>query len=61
MYEVVEFVKTVLAHGRRVVIEHFDLLYPALGVNADMIVASAKRSSLLDRIYSGLCHKVSTK
>lgn len=38
MYEVVEFVKTVLAHGRRVVIEHFDLLYPALGVNADMIV-----------------------
>lgn len=38
IYEIVDFVKTVLEHGRRVVVEHFDLLYPALGVNADMIV-----------------------
>lgn len=38
MYEIVDFVKKVLEHGRRVVVEHFDLLYPALGINADMIV-----------------------
>ena len=38
MYEIVEFVKRVLAQNRRVIIEHFNLLYPALGINADIIV-----------------------
>lgn len=38
MHEIVMFVQHVLAKGRRVVIEHFDLLYPYLGINADLIV-----------------------
>jgi GTPase SAR1 family protein len=38
MYEIVDFVKNVLAKKRRIIVEHFDLLYPALGINADIIV-----------------------
>lgn len=38
MYEIVDFVKSLLDKKRRVIIEHFDLLYPALGINADIIV-----------------------
>lgn len=38
MYEIVDFVRKVLEMNRRVVIEHFNLLYQALGVNADIIV-----------------------
>ena len=38
MYEIVDFVKKVLKKKRRIVIEHFNLLYEALGVNADIIV-----------------------
>lgn len=38
MYEIVDFVKAVLKMKRRVVIEHFNLLYDALGLNADIIV-----------------------
>lgn len=38
MHEIVDFVRQILAKNRRVVIEHFNLLYPALGVNADIIV-----------------------
>lgn len=38
MYEIVDFVHKVLEMNRRVVIEHFNLLYQALGVNADIIV-----------------------
>ncbi len=38
MYEIVDFVKTVLKMKRRIVIEHFNLLYDALGLNADIIV-----------------------
>ncbi|POY36620.1 lantibiotic ABC transporter [Solitalea longa] len=38
MHEIVDFVRNALEHNRRVVIEHFNLLYPALGVNADIIV-----------------------
>ncbi len=38
MYEIVDFVKSLLHKKRRVIIEHFDLLYPALGINADIIV-----------------------
>jgi hypothetical protein len=36
-YEIVEAIKKVLAAGRRVVIEHFDLIYEALGFNAHII------------------------
>ncbi len=38
MADIVEYVKAILKNGRRVVIEHFNLLYPALGINADLIV-----------------------
>ena len=38
MYEIVDFVKKVLQKKRRIVIEHFNLLYEALGMNADIIV-----------------------
>ena len=36
-HEIAESVKTALAHGRRVVVEHFDLLYSAMGCNAQII------------------------
>ncbi len=38
MYEIVDWVNNLLERKRRVVIEHFNLLYPALGRNADIIV-----------------------
>ena len=38
MYEIVDFVRMVLKKKRRIVIEHFNLLYKALGMNADIIV-----------------------
>ena len=38
MYEIVDFVKSLLSKKRRIIVEHFDLLYPALGINADIIV-----------------------
>lgn len=31
-------VKQALSHGKRVIVEHFDLLYPALEMNADVIL-----------------------
>ncbi|MBE6011741.1 alanine-tRNA synthetase second additional domain-containing protein [Anaeropeptidivorans aminofermentans] len=38
MFEVVDFVRGALKKGRRVIVEHFDLLYPYLGVNASLII-----------------------
>lgn len=38
MYEIVDYVTMLLERKRRVVIEHFNLLYPMLGRNADLIV-----------------------
>lgn len=38
MFEVCDFVKGALERGRRVIIEHFDLLYPYLKINANLIV-----------------------
>lgn len=38
MYEIVDFVKNALEYNRRVIVEHFNLLYPALGLNADILV-----------------------
>ena len=38
MHEIVDFVRNALERKRRVIVEHFDLLYPALGKNADIIV-----------------------
>ena len=39
MYEIVEFVQEALEQGKRVVVEHFNLLNQALGRNADIIFA----------------------
>ncbi len=38
MHEIVDFVKEAVARNRRVVIEHFDLLYPHLNMNAELII-----------------------
>lgn len=38
MYEIVDYVNLILSRKRRVVIEHFNLIYPALGQNADVII-----------------------
>jgi hypothetical protein len=37
IYEIVEAVNNAISHHRRVIIEHFDLLYGALGYNAQVI------------------------
>lgn len=38
MHEIVDFVMNLMNNNRRVIVEHFNLLYPALGINADLIV-----------------------
>ncbi|MDR0339320.1 MAG: hypothetical protein LBH65_03470 [Desulfovibrio sp.] len=38
MHEIVDFVNRAMEHGRRVVVEHFDLLYPALEIPADIMI-----------------------
>lgn len=38
MYEIVEYIQLLLEKKRRVVIEHFNLIYPALQRNADIIL-----------------------
>lgn len=38
VWEIVDFVKTALERKRRIIVEHFDLLYPHLGFNADVLI-----------------------
>jgi len=38
MHEIVRFVKDAIEKDRRVIIEHFDLLYPALKMNAEIMI-----------------------
>jgi len=38
MHEIVTFVRTALLKKRRLIIEHFDLLYPHLDMNAEILV-----------------------
>jgi len=38
MHVLVEAVKRALECGRRVIVEHFDLLYPYLGINAEILI-----------------------
>ena len=38
IYEIADAVRKALALGRRVVVEHFDLLYPILGINAQLLI-----------------------
>ena len=37
-YEIIEAINRAVEHNRRVVIEHFDLIYDALGYNAQIII-----------------------
>jgi hypothetical protein len=38
LHVLAEAVKKALDHDKRVIVEHFDLLYPALGINADVLI-----------------------
>ena len=38
MWQLVEAVKKAIFAGRRVIVEHFDLLYPYLELNAEMLI-----------------------
>ncbi len=38
MHEIIDFVNGALEHGRRVVVEHFNLLFPALKIPADVMI-----------------------
>lgn len=38
MHALVDAVKRALDGGRRVIVEHFDLIYPHLGMNAEMLI-----------------------
>lgn len=38
MHVLVDAVKKAVEHGKRVVIEHFDLIYPFLGMNAEILI-----------------------
>jgi tRNA A37 threonylcarbamoyladenosine biosynthesis protein TsaE len=38
MHEIVDFVRSAMEHGRRVVVEHFNLLFPVLQTPADIMV-----------------------
>jgi len=38
MHEIVDFVNQMLERGKRIIVEHFDVLYTALGINADIII-----------------------
>lgn len=39
MYEIRDAVSHAVSHGRRVIVEHFDLIYKALGYNAQLLFA----------------------
>ena len=38
MHEIVSFVRNAIENGRRVIIEHFDLIYPALKMHAEIMI-----------------------
>ncbi|MCL2093705.1 MAG: alanine-tRNA synthetase second additional domain-containing protein [Treponema sp.] len=38
MHEIVSFVRQALEKGRRVIVEHFDILYPALKMHAEIMI-----------------------
>ncbi len=38
LHVLAEAIKKALSHDKRVIVEHFDLLYPALGTNADVLL-----------------------
>ena len=38
IHEIVSFVRNALENGRRIIIEHFDMLYPVLKIKADIMI-----------------------
>lgn len=38
MYELVEAINKAIENGKRVIVEHFDLIYPMIGKNADLLI-----------------------
>lgn len=38
IFELAESIKQALQKGKRVIVEHFDLIYPYLGINAEMLI-----------------------
>ncbi|VBB06519.1 Hypothetical protein LUCI_1752 [Lucifera butyrica] len=38
LHTLAEAIQQALAHGKRVIVEHFDLVYPLLGANADVLI-----------------------
>lgn len=38
IHELAEAVRSAIEDGKRVIVEHFDLLYPVLGINAELLV-----------------------
>ncbi len=37
-HELAEAIREAMEHGRRVIVEHFDLIYPFLGMNAQLLI-----------------------
>ncbi len=46
MHEIVDAIKRVLQAQKRVIVEHFDLVYPHLGHNAQLIIAIGEEVSI---------------
>ena len=38
MYQLVEVINKAIENGKRVIVEHFDLIYPMVGKNADLLI-----------------------
>ncbi len=38
MHELVDAIKSKITNGKRVIVEHFDLIYPYLDINAEMLI-----------------------
>ena len=53
LWEIAEAVATAIRHRRRVVVEHFDLLYPHLNFNAQIILGIGEEVVVLDRLSTG--------
>ncbi|MGF7186402.1 hypothetical protein GGQ84_002504 [Desulfitispora alkaliphila] len=47
IWELVEAVKKALAADRRLVIEHFELLYPSLNINAEMLIGIGEKVTVV--------------
>jgi hypothetical protein len=57
MYLLAEAVKTALEHNKRVIVEHFDLLYPYLKMNAQIIIGIGEEVIVTRPSIFGPCPK----